>query len=246
MILNQEKADGGDVKKALYFLAMALLVMGLALLAGGAAAALGRLVRPFSNTLSARDFVSGLPALEPDLKLVVARLDFVKTASAESRKQCWGVDWGTTKAALSVPARAHYAIDLSGPAPVTFNLDSRSQTLTAVFPDPEVQSVEVFSHLKTSVTEAGWGRLEAFSGQALLENLDRGLYAAARRDAAGPKTLEQVKNQARPALARLVLAYAQSSLAAHSAIVVRFRSEDPSPGGTSRDGLKLQHPEKKS
>ena len=211
------------MKKALYFLAMALL-------AAGGFAALRRYHRRSWTALDSRDFVSGIPALEPDLKLVVARIDLVKTASAESRKVCWGVDCGTTKAALSVPARVHYAIDLSGPAPVEFHLDSRGRTFTAVFPDPEVQAVEVFSNKRKTVTEAGWARLGALSGQSLLDGLDRGLYEGIRTDASASRAVAQVKDQARPMLTRILKAYLEQmggpSAARFELVTVSFRSDE--------------------
>jgi hypothetical protein len=175
--------------------------------------------------LSARGFVAGIPALTPDMRLVVARLDFTETVAAESPKVAWGVDWGTTKAVLSVPVSVHYALDLSGPEPVEFRFDAARRTVTAVFPDPEVQAVEIFSGGKRTAVEPGWGRLESLSGRALLDNLDRGVYDAAKTEAARPAALARTKGEARPALARLLASYMVRSGIEGKNVAVRFRSD---------------------
>src|SRR5581483_124826 len=95
--------------------------------------------------VSAADFVSGIPGIQQDLKLVVARLDLNKTALAENQKVLLGVDLGTTRVSLSVPARIHYAIDLAGTKPVDFRLRADRRELTAIFRDPGVQAVEILT-----------------------------------------------------------------------------------------------------
>lgn len=191
------------------------------------AAAIFTLTRRRPRSLNARDFVSGIPAIEPDMKLVVARISLVKTATAESRKDYWGFELGTTKVALSVPARVHYAIDLSGAAPVRFEMDSRLKTVTAVFPDPAVQSVEVFARDKHVVTEVGWGRLEAFSGRSVAEGLERGLYDAIKAEASAPRVIDEVKAKARQPLAAWVAAYLRGTGRRGMGVEIRFLSDAP-------------------
>lgn len=181
----------------------------------------------------ARAFVNGLPDLTPEMKLVVARLDFTQTTAAESPKRAWGVDWGTTKAEVSVPVRAHYALDLSGPEPVRFRFDPARGALTAVFPDPEVQALEVLSQDRRALVQAGWGRLEALSGRSLLERLDRDTYGAARAQAASPRVLARSKDAARPALARLLESYARRSGAGVREVRVRFASDEETAAAPS-------------
>ena len=191
--------------------------------------------------LSARGFVAGIPALTPDMRLVVARLDFTETVAAESPKVAWGVDWGTTKAVLSVPVCVHYALDLSGPEPVRFQFDANRRTVIAIFPDPEVQAVEIFSGGKRTAVEPGWGRLEALSGRTLLDNLDRGVYDAAKAEAGRPAALARTKGEARPALARLLASYLARAGIEGRNVAVRFRSDELSVDAPSPDGLRISY-----
>jgi hypothetical protein len=170
----------------------------------------------------ARSFIEGLPALTPELRLVVARVDFNESIGARSPKVAWGVDWGTTKAVLSVPVHAHYAVDFSGPRPVDFSDDSARGELTAVFPDPEVQAVEIAYGRRSTIVEPGWGRLASLSGNALLDDLSRRVDEVARKNAgAGRRRAAEV---ARPELARLLDSYLKQA-GMRRRVVVRFRSE---------------------
>ena len=121
--------------------------------------------------LKVADFVNGIPTAKDDLTLVVSVLEMQKSALAESEKRVLGVDLGTTRVALSMPARIHYAVDLSGARPVDFRVDPERRELIAVFPDPHVQAVELLAAGKRVAVEAGWGRLRALSGHALEEGL---------------------------------------------------------------------------
>lgn len=190
---------------------------------------------------SARGFIAGISELTPDMRLVVARLDFTQTVAAESPKVAWGVDWGTTKAVLSVPVAVHYALDLSGPEPVSFRYDMGRRTVTAIFPDPEVQAVEIFSGRKRTAVEPGWGRLEALSGRTLLDSLDRGVYDAAKTEASRPAALARTKGEARPALARLLASYLARSGIEGKDIAVRFRSDEILVDEASPDGPRISY-----
>lgn len=192
----------------------------LVLLAAGAAL----LLRSRADPLDARRFVGGLPALTPDMRLTVARLDSTITAQAEDPKVAWGLDWGTTKAALTTPVRVHYAIDLSGEAPVEFRRDPKTRLVTAVFRDPEVLAVEVFSRDKRAVVQPGWGRLAVFSGQALVDRLDEEQYDAAKAEGASPRALAQVRSLARPELAGLVADFLRRG-GAQAPVAILFRSD---------------------
>jgi hypothetical protein len=185
---------------------------------------------------SARSFVDGLPALTPDMRLVVARADFAETVAGENRKAAWGIDWGETKAVLTVPVRAHYALDLSGDEPVEFRIARDRRTLTAVFRDPEVQAVEIFADGRREVVQPGWGRLEALSGRALLDRLDRGVYDAAKAQAGAPAALARTREEARAELARLLASYlARAGMPAWT-VAVRFRSDEGGFGALPPDG----------
>lgn len=182
--------------------------------------------------LRVREFVSGIPVLKEDMRLVVASLDMVKTVAGESSKRAFGLDLGTTKVSLSVPARVHYAIDLSGKLPVEFHIDEQARLFTAVFPEPEVQAVEVFSKDKRTLKEIGWARLESLSGRHLENDLERGLYDAVKAEASSAPALGQVRDRARPVLARFVSTYLRDMGGSEAAqgfrhISVRFRGESP-------------------
>lgn len=159
------------------------------------------------SRLSVRDFVSGLTSVQPDLKLVIAKVDLIKTMTGESAKSVMGWDLGTTRAVLSVPARVHYAVDLTAGEPVRFRYDRASRVLAAEFDAPQVQAVEVFFQDKRTVIEPGWGRLKDRSGKALQDAMEAGVYAAVKRDAQAPESLAAAREKARPVLARFLEGY---------------------------------------
>jgi hypothetical protein len=177
---------------------------------------------------SAHDFVRGLPAVSPDLKLTVARMDLIWSAEAESPKTLLGVDLGTTKASVSVPARVHYAIDLSGEEPVAFSAEGG--VLVAVFADPQVQAVELMLKDERVLIQPGWGRSALFSGRSLAEGLERGLYDSLRSDASSRRMLGPVQQQARRQLAKFVADFLRNG-GDHRRVEVRFRSEADEPVG---------------
>ncbi|HVE11850.1 MAG TPA: hypothetical protein VNI01_00530 [Elusimicrobiota bacterium] len=175
-------------------------------------------------------FLSGLTRARGELKLVVAVVDATQSSLGESRKSAFGVDLGTTRAAVSAPVRIHYAVDLSAPGAVEFRPDAAARRFEAVFPEPEVQAVEVFSRDARRTVEAGWARARAFSGTALQDRLDRGLYDQARAEAASPRAVAAIKPQARAALARLVGGYLRRGGAwggerGFREVSIRFRGE---------------------
>ena len=235
--------------------AAAVLAAGLlALTAGLWSLGRGRaaLVRWASPGLETRveQFLSGLPAGKDDMRLVVGTLEAVQSASAESRKSLFGVDLGTTKVALSVPVRIHYAVDLSDRRAVEFRVDAPRRRFLAVFPDPEVQAVEILLQDRRSTVDVGWARTRERSGRALEGEIERGLYAAARKEASTPAALAAAKNRARGVLVKFVAAYLRREGTLDEAegfreIAVRFRGdlddEDtarlPAPGrdATARD-----------
>lgn len=158
-------------------------------------------------SLKPSEFVSGIPIVRDDLRLVVSVLEVHKSVLASSPKRVWGFDLGTTKVSVSMPARIHYAVDLSGPEAVEFNVDPQRRELIAVFPDPVPQAIELIASRKQVAIEPGWARLRALSGHALQDGLERGLYDAVKTDASAPAVLAQIKEQARPVLGRLLLDY---------------------------------------
>jgi hypothetical protein len=194
-------------------------------LAAAALAALAWLARPRTQPLSAAQFVAGLPVLKPGLKLEVASLSLIKTASGESSKSLLGFDLGTTKAVVTMPARVHFSLDLSGPKPVAF--ERSGATLVAVFPDPEVSSVELFTGGKRALVAPGWGRLAAYSGSEVVDALERGMHQALRRDAEDERMIQWVREEARPLLEKLVDDYARKAGAVEK-IIIRFRGEKSS------------------
>ena len=105
------------------------------------------------------------------------------------------------------------------------------QNVSVVFRDPEVQAVEVLTQAKKRVVEPGWARLAVFSGQALVDSLDSGLYDSAKADAASPQALSQVRELARPGLAALVAGFLRRN-GVKAEVLVRFRSE--AAGGAGR------------
>ncbi|TBR24703.1 DUF4230 domain-containing protein [bacterium] len=203
------------------------------LLAGGWLAWRSHRASLVESRLSVRDFVAGINAVQPDLKLVVAKVELVKAMSGESAKSVLGFDLGTTKASLTVPARVHYAVDLTAPDPVAFRYDRPSRVLVAEFPEPAVQAVEVLFQDKRFVVEPGWGRLKERSGKALEEAMERGVYASVKKDAEAPAALSAVREKARPVLARFLEGYLQRAGLLRveggvEAVSVRFKDE-PAP-----------------
>lgn len=185
-----------------------LLFLCLALAAVASFAFRERPPRPWpGSALNASDFVSGIPKVRDDLRLIVSVLEVHKSVLAENGKRILGFDLGTTRVSLSMPARIHYAVDLSGAEPVEFRLNPERRELIAVFPDPEVQAIELLAAKKQVAIEPGWGRLKALSGRALQEGLERGLYDAVKADAAAPAVVSQIKERARPLLSRLLTDY---------------------------------------
>lgn len=205
-----------------------LLTLALLSVAGALA---WRSRRP--RALDARRFVEGLPLVSADLRLAVATMDLTKTVSGESPKTSWGVDWGTTRAAVTVPARVRYAVDLSGADAVTFRYDPRARALTAEFPAPKVLSVEPSYRERRALVSAGWARSEAFSGRALVDRLERELDAAVRADAESPRAVALAEGAARPALQRLVADYAARAGTGGASVAVRFRDEGAGLGMVS-------------
>lgn len=185
-------------------IAIASLVL---VVAGGLFVWNARRVSWVESRLSVRDFVAGINSVQPDLKLVVAKAEFVKVMAGESAKSVLGVDLGTTKASLTVPARVHYAVDLTVPNPVSFRFDRASGVLVAEFAEPGVQAVEVLFQDKRFVVEPGWGRLKERSGKALEEAMERGVYDAVKRDAQAPEAMAAAREKARPMLARFLEGY---------------------------------------
>ena len=186
-------------------------VLFVAALAALAAPMLGRLARGRGSWAApgvrVADFIAGIPGVRERLRLVVAVLDINKSAAAESEKSFMGLDLGTTRVAMSVPVRIHYALDLSGPRPVDFRLHAAGRELVAVFPEPSVEAVELLIAGKRVTTEVGWARLKSRSGRALEDGIERGLYDAVWAEGASPTVIAQVKERARPVLARLLNDY---------------------------------------
>jgi hypothetical protein len=176
-------------------------------------------------TIDARRFVDGLPRVSADLKLAVATMDLVKTVSGDSPKSSWGVDWGTTRAVVTVPARVRYAVDLSGPDAVSLRWDAGARRVTAEFPAPRVLSVELSSREKRTVVAPGWARSESRSGHALVDRLERELDDAVRADAESPRAVALAEGVARPALERLVADYAESAGVGTVTVAVSFRGD---------------------
>ncbi|MBI3550209.1 MAG: DUF4230 domain-containing protein [Elusimicrobia bacterium] len=177
-----------------------------------------------------REFVAGIPRVEDGAHLVVSVVDVHKTVAMESAKSLLGVDLGTTKVTVSVPARVHYAIDLSGRRPLAFHVDASRGRFVATFPPPQVQAVEVMFEGRQAVVETGWGRSRHHSGRAMEEAIDRRLRPALIRDAAAPEAMEAVRFRARWALARLLAGYLKRQEAwdapgGFREIVVRFDGE---------------------
>jgi len=152
-------------------------------------------------------FVSGIPVGRDDASLVVHTLDFTHTSVAENTKKRLGIPFGTTTVFMSVPTRIHYAVDFSGASPVEFHIDGETGTFTAIFPDPEIQAVELFYHDKKVMVKVGWGRLGVRSGEHLKDLLEQNLYNEVRDIGINVEQLRKVRDQARPVLAKFVTTY---------------------------------------
>jgi|ETNmetMinimDraft_25_1059894.scaffolds.fasta_scaffold12670_2 hypothetical protein len=152
-------------------------------------------------------FVSGIPVGRDDASLVVHTLDFTHTGVAENTKKRFGINFGTTTVFMSVPTRIHYAVDFSGAKPVEFHVDGETGSFIAIFPDPEIQAVELFSHDKKEMVKAGRFRLESRSGEHLKDQLEQNLYNEVREIGKNAAALRKVRDQARPVLAKFVTTY---------------------------------------
>ncbi len=179
----------------------------------------------------AAEFVEGLPVSREDMSLVVTQVDLTQTLYAENTKVQWGIDLGTTKVLISVPARLHYAIDLEAERPVTFEVDSKERVLHAYFPDPQVLAVEILGENSREIVDVGWGRLGSRSGQALKDRLDSRKYETIRRKGQSAAMLAMVRDKARPVLSRFVALYlVQSGVWSESGfdrVVVHFAGDAP-------------------
>ncbi len=192
-----------------------------------------------------REFVSGIPVGTNNMHLVVTTLDVTKHIVAENRKRKFGIVLGTTKVSLSVPARLHYAVDLSGKQPIIFDFDSATGVFRVTFPDPEIQAVEIFSEDKETVVEVGWARLRSHSGRYLEEQLDRDLYREIRSQGSAPQTIRFVKLRSRPALAQFVARYLNNQgvwgmESGFSHIAVSFHSDMGPAAATLFDPVSLE------
>ncbi|MCX5787661.1 MAG: hypothetical protein NTX64_04000 [Elusimicrobia bacterium] len=216
----------------------------LAALAGLTAFVVSRLARGSllwtPPAVRAADFISGIPGAKERLRLVVAVLEINKSAVAESEKSLFGVDLGTTRVSMTVPARIHYALDLSGPRPVDFRLHAAGRELVALFPDPSVEAVELMVGGKRVTTEVGWARLKSRSGYALEDGIERGLYGSVWAEGSSPAVIEQIKERARPVLARLLNEYLRraNALGPNGIAVTRIQFK----GDTENSTLALLDP----
>ena len=152
-------------------------------------------------------FVSGIPVSRDDTSLVVQTLDFTHTSIVENTKKRFGINFGTTTVFMSVPTRIHYAVDFSGTRPVEFYVGGETGTFTAVFPDPGIQAVEIFSHNKTEMVKVGWGRLESRSGEHLKDQLEQNLYDEVHDIGINEEVLYEVRDQARTVLEKFITSY---------------------------------------
>jgi len=152
-------------------------------------------------------FVSGISVFSDDTSLVVQTLDLTHTSVAKNTKKRFGIDFGTTTVSISVPTRIHYAVDFSGAKPVAFHIDSETGTFTAIFSDPEIHAVEIFLHDKTEMVKVGWGRLESRSGEHLKDQLEQNLYNEIHDIGINEEVLYEIRDQARPVLAKFVTTY---------------------------------------
>jgi hypothetical protein len=152
-------------------------------------------------------FVSGIPVGRDDASLVVHTLDFTHTGVAENTKKRLGIPFGTTTVFMSVPTRIHYAVDFSGAKAVEFYVDGETGSFIAIFPDPEIQAVELFYHDKKEMVKVGWGRLKSRSGEHLKDQLEQNLYNEIHDLGINEEVLRKVRDQARPVLAKFVTTY---------------------------------------
>jgi hypothetical protein len=155
-------------------------------------------------------FVIGMPISKEEMSLVVTMLDFTNNSVAENTKTRYGINFGTTKVSLSVPARLHYAIDLSGDRPVAFEVDGVNNIFTAVFLDPEIQAVEIFTKDRSEVIEVGWDRLRSQSGISMREALEENIYDEISAVGKAPDTIAHIRDEARLVLADFVKTYLDS------------------------------------
>ena len=165
-----------------------------------------KLTRPQIES-RAMDFVNSLPVVEQSMALVVARMELTHTLYEENEKKVMGVNFGTTKASVTVPATVHYAIDLSGKQPVSFEISQTESRFTAVFPAPDVLAVEIVDKNQQIMVDAGWGRMKSRSGESLVEKLEGERYDTILQRAQESGLMKQARREARASLEKFVRNY---------------------------------------
>lgn len=154
-----------------------------------------------------QEFLAGVPTGRDDLRLAVQTVDLTKVFYLENTWRWNSVNLGSAKVALIVPARIHYAIDLSGRKPVRFHFDRTSGDFTAEFPDPEVLAAELLDEQQRSLIDTTRAQRFLSDADELLQMLERRKRQAVRQEAARPEMIARVRPAARTVLARFVANY---------------------------------------
>lgn len=222
------------------FLLRLAVVLGFLAIAGGAGffwwltGVPGRAMQAFAKSLEA-DYEQQLSVfmsvnrLTPHMKLVVAELDETVSGRLVSEKTWLGIDLGDTSVDYRIPVKFFYAIDLSGPAPIDVKVDVEARTVVARFPELVLLAAEPDLARAEKRLAVGWGRFSAYSGQFVLQELDRELLPRLKAEAALAPKLAFVRETARKQLAEFVTTYLLSQQvwgeAGFQAVEVRFADE---------------------
>jgi hypothetical protein len=147
-------------------------------------------------------------------KLVVLTAAVTAEIHKENTKWWLGVNWGTTTVDLKAPGKVQYYVPLEGFAArdITVAADGRSVVVHVAGPVMDREIVEVESDpAKIEVrTEAGWGRLQAWSGKALEDSTKAELRRYVLEAGDAPLVHAEAERAAREAVTEIMKPLAEA------------------------------------
>lgn len=171
-----------------------------------------RLAAAFRPTVNVSTIVSsGIENVKQESKLVVmtAEVDVEIGKSSEKRILWESFKLGDTTVRLRVrDNKVQYVVPLKefDMDDVAYNPEKQCLVIRVPAPRLDTEMVEVQSNpdKMDAETEVGWGRLEMFSGEFLMDEAKRALRDAVLREGAGPLLQEKAKTEAESAMRALL------------------------------------------
>ena len=147
-------------------------------------------------------------------KLVVLTTDVAADIHKENTKWWLGVNWGTTTVDLKAPGKVQYYVPLDGFAArdIAVAADGRSVVVRVAEPVLDREIVEVESDpAKIEVrTEAGWARLQAWSGKTLEDSAKAELRRHVLEAGDAPLVHREAETAAREAVTEILRPLAEA------------------------------------